>query len=224
MALPPGAADDSFIREVDEEYRRAQLNKLWARWGRWLIVTIVLLLAALGGFLWWRAEQVRAAGVKGEEFALALGKVETGNLPEATPVLAKLAGGNGGYATLAKLTQASAATTAGDTARAVAIYDGIAGDAAQPQPFRDLATVKAMRLQFDALPPQTVIDRLKTLSVPGNPWFGVAGEMTAAARLKANQPQLAGALLASIASDKTLPVTLRGRAQQLAESLGVEVK
>ena len=224
MALLPGATDDSFIREVDEEYRRAQLNTLWARWGRWLIAAIVLLLVALGGFLWWRAEQARAAGIKGEEFALALGKIETGNLPAATPVLTKLAGGNDGYATLAKLTQATAATTAGDNARAVAIYDAIAADAAQPQPFRDLATIKSIRLQFDALPPQTVIDRLKTLSVPGNPWFGVAGEMTAAARLKANQPQLAGALLASIAADKTLSVPLRGRAQQLAESLGVEVK
>ncbi len=220
MALP-GETDDSFIREVDEEYRKAQLTSLWSRYGRWLVVGVVLLLAALGGFLWWRAEQAREAGAAGEDFSLALSKLETGNVPEAAPVLDKLAGRSDAYATLAKLTQAANAVRAGDNRKASAIYNAIAADTAQPQPFRDLATVKAVRLDFDTLPPATVIARLKTLSLPGNPWFGVAGEMTAIAQLKAGQPALAGALLASIARDTTQPVALRGRTQQLAGSLGV---
>ena len=224
MALLPGETDDSFIREVDEEYRRAQLTSLWSRWGRWLVVGLVLFLVILGGFLWWRAEQARAAGVDGEDFSRALSKLETGNTPEATPILNRLASGKaGGYATLAKLTQAANAVQAGDTARASTILNAIAADSAQPQPFRDLALVKATRLDFDALPPATVIARLKPLSAPGNPWFGVAGEMTALARLKSGQPQLAAALLADIAKDETVPATLRGRARQLAVSLGATV-
>lgn len=223
MALP-GETDDSFIREVDEEYRRDQLTTLWSRWGRWLVIGVVLLLAALGGFLWWRAEQVRSAGVDGEDFARAQAKLETGNTPEATPILERLAGTSGGYATLAKLTQASNAIQAGDNARATKIYDAIAADTKLPPSFRELALVRSTRLNFDALPPATVIARLKDLSVPGNPWFGVAGEMTAIAQLKAGQPALAGTLLANIAADPKLPPTLRGRAQQLAGSLGADIK
>ena len=138
-------------------------------------------------------------------------------------MLARLASGHSGYAPLARLSQAANLVTAGDTAGATRAYDAIAADTSAPQPIRDLATVKAVRLGFDALPPATVISRLKTLSVPGNPWFGVAGEMTAIARLKQNQPALAGALLADIARDTTLPPTLRGRAQQLGQSLGANV-
>lgn len=224
MALLPGETDDSFIREVDEEYRRAQLTSLWSRWGRWLIVGLVVFLAVLGGFLWWRAEQARAAGVDGEEFGRALAKLETGNTPEAAPILDRLASGSsGGYATLARLTQAANAVQAGDTAKASTILNAIAADSTQPQPFRDLALVKATRLDFDTLPPATVIARLKPLSAPGNPWFGVAGEMTALARLKSGQPQLAAALLADIAKDEAVPATLRGRARQLAVSLGATV-
>ncbi len=224
MALLPGETDDSFIREVDEEYRRAQLTSLWSRWGRWLIVGLVVFLAALGGFLWWRAEQARAAGVDGEDFSKAQAKLETGNTPAALPILDRLAGGSaGGYATLAKLTLAANAVQAGDNAKASVILNAIAADAAQPQPFRDLALVKATRLDFDTLPPATIIARLKPLSAPGNPWFGVAGEMTALARLKSGQPQLAAALLADIAKDETVPATLRGRARQLAVSLGATV-
>ncbi|QXQ06425.1 tetratricopeptide repeat protein [Sphingosinicellaceae bacterium] len=223
MALP-GETDDSFIREVDEEYRRAQLTTLWSRWGRWLVIGVLVLLAALGGFLWWRAEQVRSAGVDGEDFSRAQAKLETGNTPEAAPILDRLAATSGGYAVLAKLAQASNAIQAGDTAKATVLYDAIAADTKQPPPFRELALVRSTRLNFDALPPATVIARLKDLSVPGNPWFGVAGEMTAIAHLKAGQPALAGTLLANIANDAKLPPTLRGRAQQLAGSLGADIK
>ena len=223
MALLPGETDDSFIREVDEEYRRAQLSRLWRRWGRWLIGAIVVFLVALGGLLWWRAEQQRAAGIDGEDYAQALARLEAGNAVAAAPVLKRLAASGGGYAPLAKLTQAANLVTAGDTPSAVRIYTALAADAAQPRPMRDLALIKATRLEFDTLPPATVVTRLQGLSVPGNPWFGVAGEMTAMARLKQNQPALAGALLAGIARDTTLPSSTRGRAQQLGQALGANV-
>lgn len=217
------ATDDSFIREVDDEYRKSQLQSFWSRWGALLIVAVVIGLAALAGFLWWQHEQRQKAGAAGEAFAQALTKLETGNLPEATPILTRLASGDDkGYAALAKLTQAANLVTAGDTAGATRIFDRLAADASQPQPIRDLAMIKATRLAYDTLPPATIIARLKTLSLPGNPWFGVAGEMTAVAHLRAGQKDVAGALLASIAKDTTLPASLRGRAQQLAGSLGVD--
>ncbi|WP_185965220.1 tetratricopeptide repeat protein [Glacieibacterium frigidum] len=217
------ATDDSFVREVDEEYRKSQLQSFWARWGILLVAVVVIGLAALGGFLWWQAEQRKQAGATGEAFAQALTKLETGNLPEAAPILTRLASGDDkGYAALAKLTQAANLVTAGDTAGATKIFDSVAADTTQPQPLRDLATIKATRLAYDSLPPATVIARLKTLSLPGNPWFGVAGEMTAVAHIRAGQRDVAGALLASIAKDTTLPASLRGRAQQLAGSLGVD--
>ena len=214
--------DDTFVREVDEEYRKAQLRTFWSRWGLWLAVALVIGLAALAGLLWWQAQQRVAAGETGEAFAQALTKLETGNTPEATPILTRLASGDTGYAALARLTQAANAVQAGDSAGAIKIYTALAADAKQPQPLRDFATIKATRLEFDVLPPATVIERLKSLSLPGNPWFGVAGEMTAVARLRAGQPGLAGPLLASIAKDASLPAGLRGRAQQLAGSLGVD--
>ncbi len=77
-------------------------------------------------------------------------------------------------------------------------------------------------LEFDTLPPQAVVDRLKGLAVAGNPWFGSAGEMVAISYLKLNKPQQAGALFAAMAKDKKLPDTLRSRATQMAGSLGVD--
>ena len=58
------------------------------------------------------------------------------------------------------------------------------------------------------------------LAQPGNPWFGVAGEMTALAHLKANEPAKAGQIFIAIAQDRTVAESLRARAEQMASSLG----
>jgi hypothetical protein len=68
-----------------------------------------------------------------------------------------------------------------------------------------------------------VIARLEPLTKPGEPWFGSAGEMTALAMVKQGRKQEAGQLFAAIAKDQTAPEAIRGRATQLASSLGFDV-
>lgn len=217
-------SDDAFLREVDEEYRRSQMAGLWTRYGRFVAVGVVLLLAAVGGLLYWREDRARRAGLAGEELTQAIAKVEAGDVAGAAPVLNRLAASpQPGYRALALLTQAAAAARANDTAKAVALYAKVAGDTAIAPPFRDLATIKSTRLQFDALAPADVIARLKLLAVPGNPWFPIAAEMTGIAHLRAGQPALAAPLFAAIERDPGAAPTLRGRAGQLAVSLGAPV-
>lgn len=215
--------DEAFLREVDDEYRRAQLGDLWSKYGRVLAIGLVAVLVVLGALLYWREERARRAGIVGEDFAQALTKLEAGNFAGAAPVLDDLAkNGNPGYQALARLMQAGTAVQAGDVPRGLAIYQGVAADAALARPFRDLATIKATRLAFETLPPATVVERLKALAVPGDPWFPVAAEMTGIAQLRAGKPQLAGALFAAIVRDTSAPPSLRNRAAQLAVSLGVD--
>ena len=69
---------------------------------------------------------------------------------------------------------------------------------------------------------KTVIDRLKPLSIPGNPWFGSAGELTALAYMKLGKDNLAGPIFAQIAKQEGVPASGRSRAQQMAGALGVD--
>jgi len=82
--------------------------------------------------------------------------------------------------------------------------------------------VRMTAAQFDTLNPDVVITRLRPLARSGNPWFGSAGEMVAAAYLKQNKPQLAAPIFAALAKDKKVPESLRSRALQMAGSLGVD--
>ena len=102
------------------------------------------------------------------------------------------------------------------------MLESIASDADAPQAYRDLANVRLVALQFDRMEPQQVVDRLKPLATPGNPWFGSAGELVAMAYLAQGQEELAGPLLATIAKDEDVPQTLRSRTRQMAGLLGYD--
>jgi hypothetical protein len=228
LALPtknttPQTADEAFLREVDEGVRRDQVLSLWQRYGTLIIAVVVLGLAALGGWLWWQDNQKKVAAQAGEDFTQALTKLDVGETAAAKAVFDRLAkDGPEGYRPLATMMQASMAVTAGDAATAIKQLDAVAADPKLAQPLRDAATLKALRLNYDKLPPETIIARLKDYAVPGNPWFGVAGEMTALAHLKAGAPDKARPLLVAIVRDTTLAGSQRTRAAQLAIALGVE--
>jgi hypothetical protein len=219
----PDARNDAFIREVDDEYRRSQLESYWARYGRILAIVVVVLLVALAAGLYWREDRARRAGATGERFNLALTQIDTGNFTAAAPVLADLAKtGSPGYRATAQLEQAAVAVQSGDAVRGLALYRTLAADPVVAKPFRDLATIKATRLEYDSLPPATVIARLKPFAVPGDPWFAVAGEMTAIADLKLGQRDRAMPLLVAIVRDASAAPSIRNRAGQLAIGLGAD--
>lgn len=222
MALRP-IDNETFYREVDEELRRDQLLGYWKRYGKLMIAGVVLFIAAIGGVIWWMNQREVNAGSRGETLIAAFDDIATGKKAAAQAKLDELSkSGVEGYRAAALLAEADIASDGGQADKAAALFRQIADDSALAQPYRDVATVRMTALQFDRLPPQQVIDRLKPLAVAGGPWFGSAGEMVASAYLKLNRPQEAGKLFGAIAKDKKVPDSLRSRAVQMAGSLGVD--
>ncbi len=223
MALSP-QNDEAFLREVDEELRREQINGLWRRYGKIAAGVLVLLLVALAAFLWWRAEQTQAAEADGETLSTAIADIQGGRKAEAEAKLKGLvADGTDGYRATARFADAALAVEKGNSKAALATYAALAADTHVGQPYRDLALIRQTALEFDTLPPAQVVARLKPLAVEGNPWFGTAGEMTAIAYIDMNKPAEAGRLLAAVAGDKTTPASLRARARRLAITLGATI-
>lgn len=217
---PP--VNEAFLREVDEAVRQDRMIGIWQRFGRWIVVAVVVGLAAFGGWLWWDHHSKQVSGETAEKAQDVLRSAATGQAPDAA-ALGVLKGANQpGYRAAALLTEAGAAAQKGDVAKAIALYGAIAGNEAIAQPYRDLATVRKVALGFEQMQPQAVIDTLKPLAVAGNPWFGSAGEMSAIAYMKMGKKDVAGAVFAAIAKDKTVPATVRSRARQMAGLLGVD--
>lgn len=224
MANTPANPDDAFLREVDEEYRRSQLAALWKRFGGLAVAVLLLGLAALAGWLFWQDQQEKKAGEAGAALTRAIEQLEVGEGARARPVLeAMTRDGPGAYSGLARMVLANDALAGGDKPKARGLYEAVANDTALPQPLRDAALVKAVRVGFDQLSPAEVVAKLKPLAVPGNAWFGVAGELVAVAHFKAGKPELAKPILTALVKDETMSPSLRSRAAQLAIAAGVDI-
>jgi hypothetical protein len=219
------APDESliFAREVDENLRRDNLRDAARTYGKWAVAGVLVLLVAIGALLFWRDHQSKQAALDGEKLSQAIEDIGNGKTAAVPAQLVPLEKSNSdAVAVSARLTGAALALQQNDRPKAITLYKGLAADTGIAQPWRDLATIRLTALDFDSLAPQAVIDRLAPLNKPGAPWFGSAGEMTALALLKANRRSEAGRLFAKIAADRTVPDSIRGRAVQIAGSLGVD--
>ncbi|HKX79430.1 MAG TPA: tetratricopeptide repeat protein [Novosphingobium sp.] len=217
------AEQDVFMREVDDALRQDQMFGFFRSYGMLVAGLVVAGLVAFAGYLWWDHSKTKAADEHSEQYVIALDQLDGRNLKGADDKLKLIAADSGtASAVSAKLLRAGIALEQKRTQEALTLYAEVAADQGAPKPYRDLATVRQVAVQFDTMKPQDVVDKLKPLAVPGNAWFGVAGELVGIAYLKMNQPDLAGPLFADIARDEKAPESLRGRARQLAGLLGVD--
>jgi hypothetical protein len=222
LALPSDPAE-SFVREVDENLRRDQLRDMAQSHGKWIALAVVLLLVAVGGFLFWQDRQKQQAAVDSETISTALDKVASGNVKAAREELAPLADSSNDMTRASAIFgQAALALRQNDRKTAIDLYRKAAGDEGLPQAYRDLATVRLTLTEFDQLKPDEIITRLSELAQPGKPFFGTAGEMTGMAMIAKGDRTGAGQLFARIAADKQVPQSVRARAVQIAGSLGVD--
>lgn len=217
------AQQDVFRREVDEAVRQDTISTFFRRFGKLLIAAFVLIAAGLGAWAWWHHEVTTSAEEDAVELTMAIDQLQAGNTRQASEKAAPLlADAPVGYSVPAAFLTAAAALEDGDNEKAAKLFDEIAADTANPQPMRDLATIRSVSAMYDTMEPQQVIDRLKPLAVPGNAWFPSAGEMVAMAYVEQGKKDQAGPIFAEIARDEDAPQSLRARARQLAGMMGTD--
>jgi hypothetical protein len=207
------------FREIDEELRRDNLQKLWARYGRYIIAVAVLALVAAGGIVGWRDHQLSERRAQSTRYASALSLAGNGKEAEAVKVFGIIAREGGGYAVLASFEEAGLLAKSGDKKAAAAAYDRIAATSEYDLNLRGLAVLLSVIQQMPEADPQTTIDRLAPLTASGNPWRLTAIELTALARLKSGDKSGALSLFKSLADDLATPQSLRARAAEMTAAL-----
>ena len=214
---------DVLLREVDDAVRKDEFGTIVKRYGWAIAGAAVLGLAAFGGWLIWQDRREGQIEERSERLVAAFDMIDAGQIEQAAGELVTLSDdGSSATAISARLARAGIALRDNRRAEAVELYESIADDGDAPKPYRDLAAIRAVAIQFEELDPQRVVDRLKPLATPGNPWFGSAGELVAMAYLKQGKEDLAGPLFAAIAKDEDVPQTLRSRTRQIAGQLGFD--
>ncbi|HEX8644679.1 MAG TPA: tetratricopeptide repeat protein [Allosphingosinicella sp.] len=222
MAIKP-KENEAFYREVDEELRRDQALQTWER-HRWRIVAVVLLLIAIiGGYMWWQNNRQARADADAEALTSVLDDMEKGAYRGSAGRLAGLEkSNNDAYRALGLMSRANALVQEGDNAGAARLFGEVAADESLPEPWRHAALLRRTAIEFDRLQPAAIVQRLRPLVRRGNPWHGTAGELTAHALLRAQRPEQAAQVFAAVARDQSVPESIRSRAVQMAGALGVD--
>ncbi|TPI37021.1 tetratricopeptide repeat protein [Mesorhizobium sp. B3-1-6] len=211
-------SDDSFIREVNEEMRREQAQKLWDRFGPAILglaILIVLGTAAVVGYRYW--DETRA-NRSGDAFSAALKLANDGKNDEAIAALDQLEkDGYGAYPLLARMRAATVKADKGDVDGAVKDFDEVAADNAIPAGIRDIARLRAALLLVDHGSYADVSSRIEALTADTNPLRHSAREALGLAAWKDGKSADALKLFDQISSDEAAPRNVRQRAQLMSE-------
>ena len=142
--------DESFFREVEEDYRREQTARFFKTYGAYLIAGAFVVLAIVGGYKYETQRRAAQAASGGDALSNALNLVEAGNQDEAEKALANLAGnGSGAYRVLARLHAAAESVAKKQLESALQDYRGVADDSAAPAALRDFARIQVAALSVD---------------------------------------------------------------------------
>jgi len=210
------------FHEVDEEVRRERLQKLWDRYGIYVIGLAVLIVVAIGawrGYEYWQAKQAAAAGAA---FESALSLSEAGKHAEADAAFGKIAAEvPAGYRMLARL-RAAAEIAQTKPADAVKAYDELAADASLGATLQDLAAVRAGALMVDTAPLAEMQHRLDPVAEPGHAFRHNARELLALSAWRNHDFTAARRYIDMIAGDGETPPGVRARADVLSALIAAD--
>lgn len=206
------------IREVEEDLRRENLEKLWRKYGSYALTAAVLVVLAVAAYVGWQHYAASRRDARARDYEAALNLVAAGDA-KAQESLQAVAQGGDGYAALARLHSAALKAEAGDSDGAVAIYERLVADSSVDKPLRDLSLLLLAARTADTADPAQLSQRLQPLTDAANPWHYSALEITALLAKRAGDTEKAKQILTGLADDLNAPRALRQRVTELLAAL-----
>jgi hypothetical protein len=211
-------SDDSFIREVNEELRQDKVKEAWTKFGRWLLIAVVILLVATAAYVGWDRYQAAQADASGDQYLAALDLAAAGQHDEAVAALeALVADGHGAYPDLARMRIGSVREAQGEPLRAVEAFDVVAADSRATQAIRDMAAIRAAYILVDHGSVDDVRRRVERLTGDSEPLRFPAREAVALAAWKAGDEETASSLFQQLVDDTGASSGISARARLLLE-------
>jgi len=211
--------NDSFFREVEDEYRRDRMAKLFDKYGIYALVIGAALVLGVGGYQWYQAVQIDSAQKAGGRFAAAQRLLESDEAKQAETAvqdfqtLAKQ--GVAPYETLARLQLAGRHLAEGRTDEAKAAFTTVADSAEAAETLRSYATLQLIALEADTLDWTAFKTQITPYMSDESAWRHTAREIYAAQAVKSGQNEEAQQVLSKLLSDTDAPSSVRQRAEML---------
>ncbi len=208
------------FKEVDEDLRRDNLEKLWKKYGFQIIGMAAAVVLGVAGVQGWQAYDLDQRGKLSDRYGVALELTQIGETAAGLDAMIDLSEASGnGYAGLAAFEEARLRVESGDTAGAIAVWDRIADGSGLGPGFKEAATLFSVLHQIDSGDSAALRARLQPLATDSQPFRSTARELLAVIALGEGDAAAARALYTQISDDREAPAGLRQRATQMLAAL-----
>ncbi len=212
--------NDALAREIDEELRRDQIEKLWQQYGLYALIFAVFIVAGVGGTKWLEARRKAASEAAGAAYNAAISNLDAGKADDAEKALRGItASGAAGYAQLAQLRLAGAAMKAGKTAEALKSFEDLGKDTSADGLLRGFARLQAASLRMGEADFTEMQNRLNDLMAADSPWRANARELLGVAAMKAGKMDEARKAFEQLLGERNAPQSVTERVRTLMSSI-----
>jgi len=208
--------NESFFREVDEDYQREQIIKFFQTYGAYFVAGAFIILALAGGYTFQQSRRATQAASGGDALTNAILLSEAGKQDDALKALNSLSNnGPGVYRAVARLHAAGESVAKNQLEAAREDYRSVASDGAAPQDLKEFAQVQLASLSVDKEGYDAVARELGALRSGTSRWRFAAKEVLGLAAFKDGRMTDAERLFGEIASDGEAPQGMRQRAEMM---------
>ncbi|MGF7156875.1 tetratricopeptide repeat protein [Bartonella heixiaziensis] len=216
---------DSFIAEVNAEFRQEKALAFWKRYGFSIIVAAIIFVLMIVTYQIYHHEQMKKSARIGDAFVKVLDFADTGHFDEAMKQLENVKASNfGGYPFLARLREASLLMEKGDAVKSVETLDSVAADKKAPQILRKVAKIRAAYILVDTGTLDDVKKRVKDMENDVDPMRMSAREALGLAAYKADKMNDAVYYFRKISEEGALGSKIVERARIMLELIQAEGK
>lgn len=164
-----GPIMSDLLQEIDSAIKQEKAEKFWRENGPYIIGGALALIALTGIFTAWNSWQLK---IQTRQTGLLVSAMET-PYPE-TALAAATQALDGKHKAMAQIQSAGLQAQKGESEAAIALYKTVAADRSAPAIWRDLATLMAVRLEWNSKLDQekakSLYNDLKPLLSDKNPW------------------------------------------------------
>ncbi|WP_375686376.1 tetratricopeptide repeat protein [Bartonella sp. AC331YNZD] len=216
---------DSFIAEVNAEFRQEKALAFWRRYGFSIIGAVLLFIIMIIIYQIYHHAQIKKASHIGDAFIKSLNFADTRHFDKAIKQLENVKDSNfGGYPFLARLREASLLMEQGDMIKSVEIFDSVASDEKAPQILRKVAKIRAAYILVDIGTLEDVKKRVKEMASDTDPMRMSAREALGLAAYKSDKMDEAVYYFKKISEEGALGLKIADRARMMLELIQAEGK
>lgn len=214
---------DSLLREVDEELRREKLQKLWEKYGIYVLSLAAIIIVSVAGYKFWDTRQQSLAEEQGAGYEAVLKLIKFTKTEDATKELEKIiASGHLGYATLAQLQMAGIHLKSNRPKDALRVLEEIEKNSSLDLNIRSFARLEAASLRVSEADYREMENRLKELTDGPSAWRLPARELLGTSAYKNGKYEEARKILLPLLSEPQIPSGIQERVQILLSSINTK--